>query len=83
MDKQIYFFPINIEPCEEGGFLATCETLQGCLAEGETYGQAIENIQDVIKIHLEARKKFNDFTPSVSMPATSNLKFSLPLPISM
>lgn len=83
MDKQIYFFPISIEPCEEGGFLATCETLQGCLAEGETYGQAIENIQDVIKIHLEARKKFNDFIPSVSIPKTSNLRFSLPLPISI
>lgn len=83
MNKQIYFFPINIEPCEEGGFLATCETLQGCLAEGETYGQAIENIQDVIEIHLEARKKFNDFIPSVSMPETSNLRFSLPLPISI
>jgi len=83
MDKQIYFFPINIEPCEEGGFLATCETLQGCLAEGETYGQTIENIQDVIKIHLEARKKFNDFIPPVSMPETSNLRFSLPLPISI
>lgn len=42
-------FPIIIEPLEEGGFLANCPLLQGCRAEGNTYGEAIENIQDVIR----------------------------------
>lgn len=54
--KNINFFPIIIEPNDEEGFFASCSTLQGCHAEGKTYGEAIENIQDVIKIHIEARK---------------------------
>jgi len=83
MDKLIYFFPISIEPLEEGGFLAVCQTLQGCRAEGKSYGEAIENIQDVIKVHIEARKKFKDPLPEVSMPETTNIRLSLPLPVSL
>ena len=81
MDKKIYFFPISIEPCKEGGFLATCQTLQGCFAEGDTYGQAIENIQDVIRIHIEERKKHKDILPQVSVPNKTDLCLSFPLPI--
>jgi len=81
MDKQIYFFPITVESLEEGGFLAMCPSLQGCHAEGETYGQAIENIQDVIKLQIKARKKYGDILPNVSVPTKTELSFSLPLPV--
>lgn len=83
MNKHIYFFPISIEPLKKRGFLAICQTLQGCRAEGKSYGEAIENIQDVIKIHIEARKKFNDPLPEVSIPETTNVRLSLPLPVSL
>ena len=53
--KQTLIFPINIEPCEEGGFFANCPILQGCHAEGETYGEAIDNISDVIKAHIKIK----------------------------
>ena len=83
MNKNISLFPITVEPQEEGGFLATCSTLQGCHAEGQTYGEAIENIQDVIKIHIKARKEHNEPIPSVSMPEKTNLRLSLPLPVAI
>ena len=44
MNKKISFFPITIESLDEGGFFADCSILQGCHAEGDTYGEAIENI---------------------------------------
>lgn len=83
MEKKIYFFPITIEPLDEGGFLATCPVLQGCRAEGKTYGEAIENIQDVIKVHIEARKSHNEPIPEVSIPKKTDLRLTLPLPISL
>lgn len=79
--KKIHFFPISIEPLEEGGFLATCQSLQGCFAEGNTYGQAIENIQDVIEIHIEERRKNSDTLPEISIPQKTEFRLSLPLPI--
>jgi len=56
--KQIYLYPIKIEACEEGGFLARCPSLQGCYAEGKTIEEAVENLRDVIKIVSEYKKKY-------------------------
>jgi len=58
LNTSIYFYPINIEPCEEGGYFAECPLLQGCHAEGETYGEVIDNIHDVIKEHVKLRKQY-------------------------
>ena len=53
---KIFLYPVAIESCEEGGFFADCLSLQGCHAQGETYVEVIENIEDVIKAHIEIRK---------------------------
>lgn len=79
--NQIYLFPITIEICEEGGFFANCPILQGCHAEGETYTKALENLQDVIKIHLEARKEFDESLPLVSIKKKTPFSVSSTLPI--
>jgi predicted RNase H-like HicB family nuclease len=65
LNKEASFFSIVIEPCEEGGYFASCPVLQGCHAEGETYGEAIDNIHDVIKVHLLLRKKHKELVSSV------------------
>lgn len=79
--NKLHIFPIIIEPLEEGGFLASCPSLQGCRAEGETYSETIENIQDVIKAHIEARKANNEFIAEISVPKKTNVRLTLPLPI--
>ena len=48
--------PIEIEPLEDGRFLAVCDAIQGCHAEGESVGEALENIEDVARVLLELRK---------------------------
>lgn len=83
MEKKYYFFPIIIESLNEGGFLASCPALQGCRAEGKTYSEAIENIQDVIKVHIEARKAYGEPIPEVSVPEKTDLRLTLPLPVSL
>jgi len=56
--RKIYLYPIKIEVCEEGGFLAICPILQGCYAEGKTIEEAVDNLKDVIKFALEYKKKY-------------------------
>jgi len=56
--KQVYLYPIKIEACEEGGFLARCPTLQGCYAEGKTIEEAVDNLKDVIKIVSGYKRKY-------------------------
>ena len=80
MDR-IYLFPITIEVCEEEGFFAKCPLLQGCHAEGKTYAEVIENIQDVIKVHIEARKKHGEFVPSIDLKKKTPFSINMPIPI--
>mgnify|MGYP005843306635 CR=1 FL=1 len=43
-----------LEQCEEGGYTVTVPTLPGCISEGDTYQEAIENIKDAIALYLRA-----------------------------
>jgi len=72
-------YSVVIEPCEEGGFFAFCPVLQGCHAEGETYAEVIENIEDVIKAHIETRKKHGEFVPSILLRNNEKINVNLPI----
>ncbi len=78
---RISFYPIVIEPCEEGGFFASCTSLQGCHADGETYGEAIDNIREVIGMHVAARKKGKYPLSSVILKNPSEIKIELSVPV--
>ena len=52
-----YLLKVEVEPLEEGGYLATCAELQGCHAEGDTIAEALENVEDVARILLELRQE--------------------------
>lgn len=77
----VILYPITIETHEQGGYFASCPLFQGCHAEGSTVGKAIDNIRDVIRVHIEARKKFGESVPSVEIPDATKLRFTLPVPI--
>lgn len=48
-------YPIVIEPdLEAGGYVVSCPTLKGCVSQGETEDEALENIKDAIKTYLES-----------------------------
>ena len=44
---------VEVEPLEDGRFLATTPDLQGCLAEGDTIAEALENMEDVARVVIE------------------------------
>jgi predicted RNase H-like HicB family nuclease len=49
-----YVFPVVIEKDQEGYF-AVCPSLQGCYTEGDTYEEALRNIEDAVRLHVADR----------------------------
>jgi predicted RNase H-like HicB family nuclease len=48
-------FSITIDRDEDGVWITECPAIPGCISQGETKNEAIENIKDAIKISLEVR----------------------------
>jgi predicted RNase H-like HicB family nuclease len=40
---------------DSNGYFVSCPALQGCYSQGETYEEAVLNIKDAIRLHLEDR----------------------------
>lgn len=45
---------VIITPDEEGGFVAECPSLPGCISQGQTRDETIENIKEAIKGYIAA-----------------------------
>ena len=56
-------YRILIEQDEDGIFIAECFSLPGCISQGKTRKEALENISDAIKGYLESLKKHNEPIP--------------------
>jgi predicted RNase H-like HicB family nuclease len=46
-------FNLILEPAEEGGYTIYVPALPGCISEGETKEEAINNIREAIELYLE------------------------------
>ena len=58
-----YRYTIIVERDEDGVYVASCPAIQGCYTQGDTYEEAMENIKEVIKLHIEARKELGEPIP--------------------
>ncbi len=48
-------FNITIERDEDGVWITECPSIPGCVSQGDTKDEAVENIRDAIKVCLEVR----------------------------
>jgi predicted RNase H-like HicB family nuclease len=46
--------PIVIEG-DADSYFVSCPVLQGCYSEGDTYEEAVANIKDAIRLHIDDR----------------------------
>jgi predicted RNase H-like HicB family nuclease len=54
--QSTFEFTVEVEPDEcDGGFIAECVQLPGCMAQGETEEEALTNIVDAITAVLEVK----------------------------
>jgi predicted RNase H-like HicB family nuclease len=44
---------VVLEPSDEGGYTVYVPSLPGCISEGETVQESLENIREAIKLYLE------------------------------
>ena len=56
-------FRVIIQQDEDGMFVAECTSLPGCISQGKTREEALENIRDAITGYLESLKKHNEPIP--------------------
>ena len=47
-------YRVLIEPNEEGGYTVTVPDLPGCVTQGDTIEEALQNAKEAIEGHLEA-----------------------------
>lgn len=50
-------YTVELEPQKEGGYTVTVPALPGCISEGDTLEEALENIKDAIEGYLRVMAK--------------------------
>ncbi len=50
-------FPVTMYRDEDGVFIVECPTIPGCMSQGDTGAEALENIKDAIQLCLEVRRE--------------------------
>ena len=48
-------FTVTIDRDEDGMWVVECPAIPGCVSQGETKDEALENVKDAIKSCLEVR----------------------------
>ena len=56
-------YRILIEQDEDGIFVAECPALPGCISDGKTREEAINNIQEAMQGYIESLRKHNEPIP--------------------
>ena len=67
-----YRFSVVIEK-DEDGYFALCPELQGCYTQGKTYEEALENIRDAIRLHLDDRLESGEEIPQPESVSLTSL----------
>jgi predicted RNase H-like HicB family nuclease len=48
-------FNITLDRDEDGVWIAECPSIPGCISQGETRDEAVQNIKEAIQLCLEVR----------------------------
>lgn len=56
-------FRVVIEIDEDGVYVAQVPSLPGCVSQGKTRAEALENIKDAIKGYIESLRKHGEPVP--------------------
>lgn len=56
-------FLVYLERAEEGGYIASCPQLPGCVTQGETVEEALAMIKDAIQGYIASLQKHGEPIP--------------------
>ena len=69
-------FSVVIEK-DADGYFAFCPELQGCFTQGTTYEEALENIRDAIRLHVEDRIESGEEIPQPESVSLTSLEVAI------
>jgi len=61
--SQIYKYNIILEPAKEGGFTVFVPSLTGCITEGDSFEEAVNNAKEAIELYLESLAEHHENIP--------------------
>jgi predicted RNase H-like HicB family nuclease len=56
-------YRVFIEQDEDGIFIVECPALPGCISDGRTREEALQNIRESIQAYIESLRKHNEPIP--------------------
>ncbi|MEA5534321.1 type II toxin-antitoxin system HicB family antitoxin [Crocosphaera sp. XPORK-15E] len=62
---------ILLYPDEDGYIIAEVPSLPGCISQGETKKEALENIQEAINLHIEVLRERGELIPEDNIEVTA------------
>ena len=71
-----YRFSVVVEK-DQDGYFAFCPELQGCYTQGETYEEALENIKDAVRLHVEDRIEAGEEIPQPESISLTSLEVAV------
>jgi predicted RNase H-like HicB family nuclease len=71
-----YRFSVVIEK-DEDGYFAFCPQLQGCYTQGDSYEEAVQNIKDAIRLHIEDRIESDEEVPQPESISLTSLELAI------
>ncbi len=54
---------IILQPGEDGYWVVECPSLPGCISQGNTRDEAIDNIKEAISLYIESLSAHGDLIP--------------------
>ncbi len=67
--------PIVIE-ADTDCYFVSCPGLQGCYSQGDTHEEAVENIKDAIRLHIEDRLAGGEEIPEHTTVSLSTIEIA-------
>jgi predicted RNase H-like HicB family nuclease len=71
-----YRFSVVIEG-DKDGFFAHCPELQGCYSQGKTHDEALRNIRDAVRLHVEDRLEQGEPIPDPASVTLTSLEIAV------
>jgi len=68
-----FALPIVIEK-DKDGYFVLCPALQGCYTQGDPFEEALTNIEDAIRLHIEDRVASGESIPTAEMVSLATLE---------
>lgn len=68
-------FKIILEQDEDGVFVASVPAVPGCFAEGKTYEEVMENVEESLGLCLEVASEDRDYSAKINWSDGDNNRF--------